>query len=66
MGFIEILQLVTNSKDYALTVLHISQTTKNTPGLLGQLQSSLAVAWWRLLTEDVSLQLGYRSVPGLM
>jgi hypothetical protein len=27
IGFIELLQLVTASKDYALTVLHTSQTT---------------------------------------
>jgi hypothetical protein len=41
-GFVELLQLVTTSEDYALTALY--KTPYGTLGLLILLQSSLAVA----------------------
>jgi hypothetical protein len=45
IGFIEVLQNVTTSKDYAFTVLHTSQITIDALGLLSLSPFSLAVAW---------------------
>jgi hypothetical protein len=45
MRFVELLQLVTTSKDYAGTVLHTSQITIGHTTLISLLLSSLAVAW---------------------
>jgi hypothetical protein len=38
---------------------------QDTLGLLSVLQSSLAVAWYRLSTADLPLTLGSQTVPGL-
>jgi hypothetical protein len=64
IGFTELLQLVTTSKDYVLTVLHTSQVTTDTLYLLSLLQSS-----YPLLGSgskaDVTLPLGSLTVPSL-
>jgi hypothetical protein len=65
IGFIELLQLVITSKDYALTVLHTSQITMG----LTRSSQSVTVFTGRCLVVasmvDVPHPLGSQTVPGL-
>jgi hypothetical protein len=61
MGFIDLLQLVTTCKDYAVTIGHAKSSHRS----VNLLQSSLVIGWQRFPTADVPLPLGYRTVPGL-
>jgi hypothetical protein len=58
--------LLDKARDCTLqfTVTH-THTHTHTHTLVSTVTSSLAVARWRLLTADVPLPLGLRTIPGL-
>jgi hypothetical protein len=58
------LTVVTTNKYVSLTELHTPKITVTTAHITSS-QSLLAVAWQRLLTADVPVPLGSRTVPGL-
>jgi hypothetical protein len=67
-GFIEHLQNVTTNNYDSLTELHTPKITVTTAHIRSS-QSSLAVAWWRLINGWCSPYSGFpncpRTVPGL-